>query len=55
MAESKHSDNTKKCINKAIHGFGEVENTLDWIVYLSGGYNSRVLWYHDFADALINR
>lgn len=55
MAESKHSSNTKECIHKAVHGFGEVETPLDWIVYLSGGFNARILWYHDFAEALINR
>ena len=54
MAESKHSSNTKQCLNKVVNGFDKVQ-TVDWIVYLSAGYNSRILWYHDFADALIKR
>jgi hypothetical protein len=54
MAESKHSSNTKECLNKVVNGFDKVQ-AVDWIVYLSAGYNSRILWYHDFAAALIKR
>ena len=54
MAESKHSENTKQCLNKVVNGFDNVKN-VDWIVYLSAGYNSRILWYHDFAETLIKR
>jgi hypothetical protein len=54
MAESKNSSNTRDCLNKAVNGFDKVQK-VDWIVYLTAGYNSRILWYHDFAEALINR
>ena len=59
MAESKHSQNTQNCLNKVVNGFDSSSNEtiekLDWIVYVTAGYNSRILWYHDFAETLINR
>ena len=60
MAEDKTSDNTRNCLNKVVHGFdfGQENHTsvqLDWIVYVSAGYNARVLWYYDLSEALINR
>ena len=54
MAESKYSSNTRGCLNKVVNGFDE-DQKVDWIVYLSAGYNARILWYHDFAEALIKR
>ena len=56
MAESKTSTNTKSCLNKVVNGFNEDnEDLVDWIVYLSAGFNSRILWFHDFAETLIKR
>ena len=59
MAESKNSSNTQNCLNNVVNGFDSNENgtsrKVDWIVYLTAGYNARILWYHDFAETLIKR
>ena len=54
MAESKSSANTRNCLDQAFNGF-ENGTSPDWIVYITAGYNARILWYHDFSDALIKR
>ena len=56
MSESKASQGTTSCLQKVLHGFdpNKVEK-VDWIVYITAGYNARILWYHDFAEALIQR
>ena len=54
MAESKSSANTRHCLDQAFNGF-ENGTSPDWIVYITAGYNARILWYHDFSDALIKR
>ena len=59
MAESKYSSNTQNCLNSVVNGFdsssSETIEKLDWIVYVTAGYHARILWYHDFAETLINR
>ena len=59
MAESKYSPNTQSCLDSVVDGFNSSSNgtieKVDWIVYVTAGYNARILWYHDFAEALINR
>ena len=54
MGESKENANTKQCLNKVVNGFDKAQ-TVDWIVYLTSGYMADILWYHDFAEALIKR
>ena len=56
MSESKASQKTTNCLGKVLNGFdsSKVEK-LDWIVYITAGYNARILWYHDFAEVLIQR
>ena len=54
MAESRSSANTRHCLDQAFNGF-ENGTSPDWIVYITAGYNARILWYHDFSDALIKR
>ena len=55
MAESKTSVNTKNCLDKVVNGFDDTTEKLDWLVYITAGYNARILWYHDFAETLIKR
>lgn len=55
MAESRYSCNTLACLDKVINGFSSEKESLDWLVYLSAGYNARILWYHDFAETLLRR
>ena len=55
MAESKNSSNTKSCLNNVVNGFDTDSKKLDWIVYVTAGFNARILWYHDFSETLIKR
>ena len=55
MAESKYSNNTQDCLNKVVNGFDTPSKKVDWIVYITAGYYAQNLWYHDFAETLINR
>ena len=59
MTDSKNSSNTRNCLNKVVNGFDSSGNgtsrKVDWIVYLTAGYNARILWYHDFSETLIKR
>ena len=54
LADSKNSSSTQTCMKTVLNGFGEVKK-LDWVVYITAGFNSRILWYHDFSEALIKR
>ena len=56
MSESKEGQKTTNCLEKVLNGFdtNKVEK-VDWIVYITAGYNARILWYHDFAEVLIQR
>ena len=54
MAQPKNSKNTKSCVDMALNGWDKKEKP-DWIVYITSGYNARILWYHDFSKALITR
>ena len=54
MAQPKDSKNTKSCVDMALNGWDQKEKP-DWIVYITSGYNARILWYHDFSKALITR
>ena len=55
MVESKYSSSTQDCLSKVVNGFDRNSKKVDWIVYITAGYNARILWYHDFAETLLKR
>ena len=52
---SEYNLQTTRCLEKVVNGFNDKTEKLDWLVYVTSGYNARILYYYDFAETLIKR